>query len=190
LSDKLSERMMMVPLYYRFLDKVLGKKWGTINPPEQGQIIESKWEALEAGVENLREQMWKQVALKREVEAERDTLTKLNDHHSKGMGLLQIKLTETLVKLSSAETEVTRLDELTHTLDKAVKLAEDRAEKAEADVKMWKERSINQDLALIEQHDRLAKAHDWLSNTKPRLTELGTFVTSDEFYELKKALEG
>ena len=35
---------------------------------------------------------------------------------------------------------------------------------------------------------RLAKAHDWLSNTKPRLTELGTFVTSDEFYELKKAL--
>jgi hypothetical protein len=43
-------------------------------------------------------------------------------------------------------------------------------------------------IQIRELESRLAKAHDWLSNTKPRLTELGTFVTSDEFYELKKAL--
>jgi DNA-directed RNA polymerase subunit RPC12/RpoP len=64
-------------------------------------------------------------------------------------------------------------------------------------VKKWYARTpltVNEYLGLMglyaQLEARLAKAQDWLSNTKPRLAELGTFVTSDEFYELKKALGG
>lgn len=56
--------------------------------------------------------------------------------------------------------EIERLNELTHTLDKAVKLSEERAESAEDEVQRLYKRIGESDAERIEAKDRLAKAQE------------------------------
>ena len=146
------------------------------------------------------------------LENERDTLKKDYDRDTEWWAKTNTAMAELKQRAESAEAEVKRLSEENNSLSQWKSTGFTEFSKLKAEVKTLKAKADELDdlkdptkpfpvtgdfghaqqeyLKFEEAKARLAKAHDWLSNTKPRLTELGTFVTSDEFYELKKALGG
>ena len=93
------------------MSEKLSEKARRLFPLQGLEPLFEEIEDLEASVENLREQMWKQVALKREVEAERDTLLNRQNELIVETWNLQGRLKSTEQKLEKAEAEVKRLTE-------------------------------------------------------------------------------